>query len=167
VGAEQHHHQQQQQHEAPEAVPQQGGGAAPTAPEPPPTAPLSAVTLADLSLCVSNRPTYLFSHAGCCEHGWFVTDIRLHHASDPPPAPGAYPRPLYTAPPSARWRCGACSTSRAAVLVSGHPDAPDDPCLLCPGCRDLLLPPGSSGGGGGGGGNRPPYKVYNLGWPAV
>ncbi|GBF92521.1 hypothetical protein Rsub_04625 [Raphidocelis subcapitata] len=158
---QQQEQQQQQQQQGQQQGQQQQGGAsaAPAAPGPPLDAPLSDVTLADLPLCVSNRPTYLFSHAGCCEHGWFVTDIRLRTAHDPTPAPGAYPRPLYTAPPSARWGCGACGVARAAVLVLGHPDAPDDPCLLCTGCRDLLLGPGGSGVGVG---VRPPYKVYSL-----
>ncbi|KAI8474486.1 MAG: hypothetical protein J3K34DRAFT_407926, partial [Monoraphidium minutum] len=76
--------------------------------------------LADLSLAVANRPTYLYCHQGCCEHGWFVTDIRLRHPQDPEPHPppaaaadGAvagssaappYPRTLYLAPPPASWR---------------------------------------------------------------
>ncbi len=146
----------QQQSEEPAAAASSAAGAA-AAGGVPPSALLEEVKLSDLELVVSNRPTYLYCHQGCCEHGWFVIDIRARHPTDPSPGGGAYPRTLFQAPPSARWRCGVCGTGRAASVVRGHPAAPEDPCLLCPGCSELLLPPGE-----GAGGASSQYKVYSL-----
>jgi hypothetical protein len=162
-----------------------------------PSAHMENVRFVDLVLTVANRPTYLYCHAGCCEHGWFVSDVRLRHARDPPPpqaaqasaeggsakgtsgsaggdaggggpaaAPAAYPRVVFRAPPSPRWRCGVCGRAGVVAVVAGHPAAPEDPCMLCPGCRELLLPPpcgeAPSGGGGGGGGGAAAWRVYTL-----
>jgi snRNA-activating protein complex subunit 3 len=124
---------------------------------------MEQVRLADLDLAVANRPTYLYCHQGCCEHGWFVTDIRLRHPLDPPPAPGNYPRVLFRAPPPPAWRCGVCGKARAVAVAPHHPAAPEAPCLLCAGCRGLLLPPGAqarAAGAAGGGAGR--GEVYSL-----
>jgi hypothetical protein len=105
-------------------------------------------------LTVANRPTYLFCHAGCCEHGFFVTDVRARHGRDVVPGPNAYPYTIRRAPPSYRWRCGVCSGAAASWVVSGHVAAPADPCLLCARCRDLMVAPEQVQSGG--------VKLYSL-----
>jgi hypothetical protein len=177
----------QQEQEAPAEAGSSSGGGGGGGGGGVPSARMEATRLVDLKLAVANRPTYLYCHQGCCEHGWFVSDVRLRHALDPPrrapeagPPPAAaeapgpssssggggggaavaqYPRVLFRAPPSPRWRCGVCGKAGVVAVVAGHPAAPEDPCLVCPGCRELLLPPPGDGGGAAAGAA---WHVYSL-----
>ena len=90
-------------------------------------APMSGVTLASLALRVG--AVYVYCHAGCCEHGVTVTDIRQLHGDDPQQR-GAYP--LLTAAARGRKRkCSVCLLLPAVKVTYGDRQAATEPGFFC------------------------------------
>ena len=71
------------------------------------SSPMESTCFDDLLLSCANRPSYAYCHQACCEHGWYVSDIRGVQASDPQ-CRSAYPRVTRLDRAQERWRCGIC-----------------------------------------------------------
>lgn len=124
---------------------------------------------------LGNRPTAVYAHHGCCEHGVIFRDLRLaasrarldeeeedeERGEEPRAAPAAAAaadvRVIYRAPEAARRRCEVCGRAGGDRALCGHPDAPADPCVVCARCLSLLC--GSGGGNSGSGGG---WRVFRL-----
>jgi snRNA-activating protein complex subunit 3 len=79
----------------------------------------------------------LYSHQGVCEHAVIVSDVRLLHARDVL-ARSAYPRTVFQASLCRRLHCSVCKRLNARWLLLGHPETPEDVCVLCRLCVGLF-----------------------------
>jgi hypothetical protein len=81
---------------------------------------MEEVCFLELVLSCANRPTYAYCHQACCEHGWYVADIRELQPSDPQ-CRSAYPRVTRLDRAEERWMCGICKQVSAMLTESDSP----------------------------------------------
>mmetsp|Transcript_12865 Transcript_12865/g.35058 ORF Transcript_12865/g.35058 Transcript_12865/m.35058 type:complete len:343 (+) Transcript_12865:2-1030(+) len=110
------------------------------------TANMQDTTFNQLALRLTNFPSYIFCHLGCCEHLIEVRDVRAASPNDPQ-SRAAYPVALIPRGGfgmGAHRRCDICDANPAAKVAYDDPLGMLNPTLYCTRCFLMLHPSGQA-----------------------